>query len=47
MTNTKIARSDVVIQIRTYDLTIVCQFNLNELSLHPRKKIVLYYSASL
>lgn len=34
----EIAKPNVVIRIRTWDLTVVCGFNLSRLSLHLRQK---------
>jgi hypothetical protein len=36
--NVEIGRSDVMTQVRTRNLTVVCEFNLNGLPLHLRQK---------
>jgi len=38
LSNTEIARSDVVTRVRTQDLTVVCEFNFSRLPLHLRQK---------
>jgi len=39
LTNTEIARSDVMTRVRTQDLIVVCEFIFSGLPLHLRKKI--------
>lgn len=34
----QIARADVMIWVRTRDLTVMCEFNFNDLSLYLRQK---------
>jgi hypothetical protein len=38
LANLKIVRSDVMIRVRTRNLTIVCEFNFSGLPLHLRQK---------
>jgi len=41
LANAEIARPDVVTQVRTQDLIVVCEFNISGLSLHLRPNFFL------
>jgi len=38
LANVEIARPNVVIRVRTRDLTVVCEFNFSGLPIHLRQK---------